>query len=355
MPAIQSDSRAQSQPRNILGGTTSGTSTSKTKATSAYDPNFKQKLIDNCIYPDDYDFPDGLDPPKPENESEILDRLGQSRRSLSPSQFREKEFRVFKRKNSLALNEMAVMTNVFPTIQGDAHIPSTKSLVFGNLGPITTVKLVDAKPDLYDGARPTQIHQQIREELESYITPSVELHAPALPNFFTEVKGPNGSGAVAKRQACLDGALGARAMSKLQSYQHEPIYDNHAYTITSTYCSGFLNFYTVHPTQAIDPEDPPEYHMTQLRSMSLTDTPESFRRGASAFRNARDWAKEQRDKLIAAANSRVTHMPTENSTLDPSSHRMSHSTREPVLMESQTSPANSPREWAGLPTRLENV
>jgi hypothetical protein len=45
--------------------------------------------------------------------------------------------------------------------------------------------------------------------------------------------------------------------------------------------------------------------MTQVKAYVLTNDPESFRQGATAFRNARDWAKEQRDALITAANERA--------------------------------------------------
>ena len=67
MSSNQSSSRTQSKSRNTLGGSTAKTTTSKTKKTSPYDPNF-----DNSIYPDDYDFPDGWDTPKPNNENEYL-------------------------------------------------------------------------------------------------------------------------------------------------------------------------------------------------------------------------------------------------------------------------------------------
>ncbi len=339
MPSNQSSSRTQSKSRNTLGDSTEKTTTSKTKKTSPYDPNFEQNLIDNGIYPDDYDFPDGRDPPRPNNENEILGRLGQPRSSLSPSQFSNKEFRTFKQTNSRALNEDAVMGDVFPVIQGTARIPSAKNIVFGNLKPLTHGNLVDAKPDFYDGVRPAQIDLRIREELGPYVTPATQGHAPALPNFFTEAKGPDGSAAVAKRQACFDGALGARGVHKLRSFEADPTlaYDNNAYTITSTYNDGTLKMYTIHPTQAFNVEDSPEYHMTQLRGWLLTDTPETFRQGVGAFRNARDWAKEQRDQLIASTNGRITGMPRDASTLEPSTHSMSQSTFEPDAPESETS------------------
>lgn len=132
------------------------------------------------------------------------------------------------------------MGDIFPVIQGNAHIPSAKNIVFGNLKPLTHCNFVGAKPDSYDGARPAQMHRQIREELGSYITPSSQQQAPALANFFTEVKGPDGSAAVVKRQACYDGALGARVMHNPQLLGHQPIYDKNAYSIISTYHDGTL-------------------------------------------------------------------------------------------------------------------
>jgi len=355
MPSNQSGSRTQSKSRNTLDDSTTKTTTSKTKKTSPYDPNFEQNLIDNYIYPSHYDFPDDRVPPKPNNWKDINMRLKEPRLSLSPSRFSDEAFDTFVRTNSRALNEDAVMGDVFPVIQGTARIPSAKNLVFGNLEPLTHGNLVDAKPDFYDGARPAQIDLRIREELGSYIIPATQGQAPALPNIFTEAKGPDGSAAVAKRQACFDGALGARGIHKLRLFKadHTLAYDNNAYTITSTYHDGQLKIYTVHPTQSTDPEKPPEFHMTQLGGWALTGSYEQFRQGTSAFRNARDWAKTQRDELIAVANNRVTGMLNETSTLESSTYRMSQPSIEPITLESETS-ADELSQEVGQGSRLSH-
>ncbi|KAI9841528.1 MAG: hypothetical protein M1837_000629 [Sclerophora amabilis] len=337
MPSDQSTSRTKSKSVNTLAESTAKTSHRKS---SAYHRDFEQHLIDHGVYPSHYDFLDDRESQRPKNEEEILDRLALPRPSLSPSRFSNNAFDNFVRTNSRALTEPMVMRNLIPTISGDANIPSAGELPFGNLEPLTDGTLVDAKPDFYDGARPAQIHGRIREELSSHITPSTQQHAPALPNFFIEGKGPDGSTAVAKRQACYDGALGARGIHRLRSFgveASETLYDSNAYTITSTYHDGTLKMYTSHPTQGTDPECSPEYHMTQLRSLAMTDTAERFREGASAFRNARDWAKEQRDSLIAAANGRVRDAPFERSSFESSRYSaLSPSTNEP-LPESETS------------------
>ena len=161
-----------------------------------------------------------------------------------------------------------------------------------------------------DGAPQAQIARQIREELGSYIWPSRKWSAPALPNFFTEAKGPTGSSVVSERQACYAGVLGARGMHRLRTFATEDMYDNNAYTITSTYCSfsgGILRIFATRPIPSTNPAKRPcDYHTSQLGGWVLTGSRKQFCEGVGAFRNARDWAKEQREKAIAAANARLS-------------------------------------------------
>lgn len=284
MPLNQSSSRTK--------GSTSATS--KIRKTSAYNPNFEQILIDNHTYPDNYDFPNGRNPPRPNNESETFDRLKRTRQSLSPSQFSDKAFRNFGRVNAQALHEDDVMTSVIPVIQGNALIPSARNVSFRNMQPFADGKICDAKPDFYDGVRPEEIHRYIHTELGLYITPSTQQCTPALPNFFMKVKGPDGSAAVAKWQACYDGVVGAHGIHALRSFgvkDPKTVYDNNAYTITSAYHSatGTLQLFTTHPTLLAES---PKYHMTQVRSFTMTDTVEAFWQGASALRQRQRLGKK---------------------------------------------------------------
>jgi len=122
--------------------------------------------------------------------------------------------------------------------------------VFKNLELLIHDNLINVKPDFYEGARSAQIDLRIREELESYVTPVTQGQISALLNFFTEAKGFDGSAAVTKRQACFDGALSARDVHKLRSFEANftLAYDNNAYIITSTYNDGTLKMYIIHPT-----------------------------------------------------------------------------------------------------------
>ena len=207
--------------------------------------------------------------------------------------------------------------------------------------PITVLtdgSITKAKPDFYDGARPAELNTQVREQLSEYIEPSTKKNAPLLANFFMEAKGPDGKAPVNKLQAMYDGALGACGIHELRSYaEQETLYDNNAYTITSTYDpSGLLTMYTTHPTPSKDPTKSTEYRMTQLNSFAVTGNPDTFRQGAGALRNARDWAKEKREEFIAAANGEAPN--AEHSGFDSSTQSfVSLPSNEPIHLESETS------------------
>lgn len=331
MNSSQSGSRKRART-----GRESDTS-SKTRRTSAYDGGFEQHLIDHNVYPEGYGGFSNLR--EPHNCEEIHARLAIPRASLSPSRFSREDFWNFKEKNQDALTENKVMSKVFPIIAGTCDIPSQENLLFGNLKDLTDGSITKAKPDFFDGTRPAELHRQIRADLDPYIVPSTNTTAPCVPNFFTEGKGADGSSAVCKRQALYDGALGARGVHELRSYiDGGKSYDNNAYTITSTYHGGTgdLTIYSTHPTPSNDPQNPIEYRMTQLDGWKMTRAPDTFRQGATALRNARDWAQEKRKELIAAANGKALN--PESSELDSSTHSfMSPSTNGIIDQESDTS------------------
>jgi hypothetical protein len=286
------------------GGTRAAT---KTTSATVYDRNFQQHLIDHNVYPDKYEYPDGRIPAMPKNWEEINERLALPRASLSPSKFNHDDFRKFKRADKYASKDNPVTRSVIPIIEGDIGDPQCvgADYPFGNLVHLTDGSLACAKPNLFYGARPERLDRKIRNELSDKIIPSTQDDLPMLPNFFSEVKGPDGTSAVVMRSACYDGALGARAMHYLQSYKQDKlVYDNNARTITSTYLAGKLKLYTIHIIAPKDENDRPEYIMTRLHGYSMTGDHQTFLKGASAYRNARDWAKEQRDEFIEEANKR---------------------------------------------------
>jgi len=274
---------------------------SNTKPTtlSSKDAAFEQELIDNGIYPP------GYDDIEPDNLEEISERLGQPRASLSPSKFSREDFLHFRRRNDEATTEAEVMSQVFPMIIGKTNIPSGYNQVFNNLKPLGD-HISNAQPDYYNGSRPVEIRAKFRDDLEEYIIPSSQRHRHALPNLFTEAKGPDGKASEAKRQITQDLAVGARGMLMMQSYElDEPTFDDKAHTFGSTYHSGYLQLYAMHPTKPGEADGMPEYHTTKINGYDLTGNLNTHRQGIAAYRNLRDLAKEKRDDFIACANERA--------------------------------------------------
>ena len=97
-------------------------------------------------------------------------------------------------------------------------------------------------------------------------------------------------------------------MHELQNLKREEgaeIFDANAYTVSAVYAGGLLELYAHHPTRPGGPGTPTDYHMTLIEAWALHGPPRAFREGATAFRNARDMAYEQRESFIKAANSRL--------------------------------------------------
>ena len=242
---------------------------------------------------------------------------------------------MFKQKNNDALSEKKVMSSTFPIITGDADIPSEEDKLFGNLESFAD-GITDAKPDFFDGSRPAQLDPRVREYLGHFIVPSKQGILPILPKFFAEGKGPDGSLAVARRQALYDGTLGARAIRRIQSYGRKLVYDNNAYTITYIYHPGVLRLYTTHPTPSTHPGRSTDHHMVPLRSYLLDDLIYSFREGVIALRNAREWAREKRDLFIQTANETAKIMPPKMSSGPSKTSSLSNRTNSAQSRESGT-------------------
>ncbi|KAH0563109.1 hypothetical protein GP486_002327 [Trichoglossum hirsutum] len=292
--------------------TTTSTKTPVTKVTKATkksrpkDANYQQKLIDGGIYHHGYTFPDGRRPPLPSNLEEINKRLAQRRPSLSPSRFSEEKYQEYIRADEQAFNEDAVKDSVLPAIlrATAASDEAQKNIWFTNIDPIVA-GIAQPKPDYYYGARPEQIHPDVRnnEQLNKHIIPSSYTHLPAVPNFSLEAKGPDGSLAEALRQACHNGAVGERAMHSLEAYgQDQPVYDNNIHTISAVYHGGTLKMYGHSIAQPNGPEMRPEYYMHQLDAWSMTGNIKKFLEGVTAFKNAVDLTEEYRDAAIMRAN-----------------------------------------------------
>lgn len=270
---------------------------------------------------------------RPSNWEEIWDRLRVSHRSLSRKNFTADDFAKFDLQSFNAVDEDKTLKSVIPIIIGkSADIPHEERISFSNLQDLTDGFLPKAKPCFYDGSEPSEIDQRIKKKIGPYILPvkaddrndennngiagevEKKTAAPCLPNFFMEVLGADGEGRVGRRLAFYHGLLGARGVHELRSLINQKnLLDNRAYTITSVYHNhrkgSSLTLYTVHPflirEQSEDPLHKTErlgYRLSQLGRFEMLDAQENLQAGACALRNARDWAAEQREKLVEKAN-----------------------------------------------------
>ncbi|KAI1390445.1 uncharacterized protein F4822DRAFT_443306 [Hypoxylon trugodes] len=280
------------------------------KRVSAYDANFEQMMAKYGIYMPHQPFEE-RELPTPENMDDIYQVMTERRQSLDLGVFTEEDFQSVKAKFR-DVSEACVTHTIIPHIQEcEAHskISSRYNDLFNNMQAIGYKGVVKPKPDIWDGTRAIAVHTTVKDALGMFITPKTSAqHALVAPNFFIEVKGPQGSLIIAERQVLNDGAYGARAMNSLQNFMAvEPSFDNKAYTFSATYIGGILSLYAHHVTcpKSDSPGGLPEYWMTLLDAYSMKSHRRAFVSGATAFRNLRELAWRNREDAVQAANARV--------------------------------------------------
>ncbi|CEJ79842.1 hypothetical protein VHEMI00057 [[Torrubiella] hemipterigena] len=301
----QRESKSQIAKASQEPEETPATGTSKT---GPYDRAFLQHLVDHHIFPEGYKYPDGRSPATPSNMDAIREFLGRPRTPQSKPEFLTTDFAEFSEISIRATKGSDILTWAIPMIERRIADRNCRAggIPFTNFDHLTDRTLVPGHPDLLHGARPEQLDKEIRGRLDGQIVPSTRCDLPIIPNFFLQVKGSGGSVEVVLLQALYHGALGARAMHSLQSYgQPTPIYDNNAYALTSIYHYGILRMFTVHPLPPAASGHPPGFVMTHVNSWCMFGNYEAFLQGATAYRNALDWAKQQRDNMINRANTIV--------------------------------------------------
>ena len=285
----------------------------KPKRSSAYTPNFAQKLIDNGVSKANLCN-------RAANHQEWIEALAQPRPSLSPSRMSDGHYDRFVGAMYDTKNEDEVMGRVFNRVVGETRYPSCQNARLGNLDPIAK-NIVVPQPDWFEGEVPGPGNRQLRKKLDKSIVPSSHTDYPFLPNFFAEAKGPEGRPFVAQLQACHDGALGARATHRVENFgRQKEDFDNKARTASAIYLDGRLQLFSHHLSRPKGPGLHSQTHMTPLRSFALEDSPSSFRQGVGAFRNAEDFAAKLRKDSIKDAHRRnriVSPKPTRRSELVP--------------------------------------
>ncbi|KAK7937273.1 uncharacterized protein PG986_014141 [Apiospora aurea] len=216
-----------------------------TKKFGPDDVAFPQHLIDHSIYPPFYRYPNGTRAPEPSNLSEIRAALREPRPSFVLTDDEVSDFHF----------------NYFPAKSIDNALSDLLDLV-----------------DADDQLSPESLQLDIREDLDALIVPSAYKDLPVLPNFFVE--------------------------TELRGCARPGVYDQKAYTIAATYHGGGLMLFASHivgPEQGANHEDLC-YATTFLDFLPLLGDPEVCRRSVATYRNARDWARRQREDAVHLAN-----------------------------------------------------
>ncbi|MCJ1321015.1 hypothetical protein MMC15_006357 [Xylographa vitiligo] len=289
MDSSQASSPSQKSSRSRRSTRTRPTADGGTnKSFSPYHRAFQQVLVDSHVYPPYYGHPDNRGMPKPKNWDDINERLTRPRPSLSPSNFSTEEHEAFIRQDASAAEEIQVKTEVIPIIRGTIEDPRTASgdILFTNLDPLNADEnFAPGKPDFFHGARPEQLDRRITHragalDYSFYVArPAYRaepLHRCERPRRFRSRREPT-------------------------SYA-EPRYDGKTRTIGTLYQNGLLQLFTSHPIQPASPGEPPSYYLNRLRSFAMCNTVESWRAGATRYRNSMKWAQEERDDAIRVAN-----------------------------------------------------
>ncbi|POS68862.1 hypothetical protein DHEL01_v212744 [Diaporthe helianthi] len=305
----------------------SGARTSaETKSCSPYDAAFRQNLANWNIYPIDHFLDTGEEPPPPENMDVIITAIcNTGRSSLEPEAIVQEKFLEFRKAYKLARSEESV-SRTLELIEGmslalsSAHV-KRGPIILNNLFPLLPENLVPGNPDRLYGARPEKLDLSVRDELEHLLLPTKSLDI-LCPNVVVHIKGPSGNPETAGIQAVYDGALAARGMEALWAYgssgQDAQAGQLNARTITCTLTHGVLSIYAVYarsgtgnPTLSQLQQMPQqqrwsasnvEYTTSLISAWLVRDRPDDFLKGVTAFRNALEWARQQRDEAITRAN-----------------------------------------------------
>ena len=247
----------------------------------------------------------------------------------SASSLTAEDYRAFLESSYYVLTEQAVALHVMPKILGTdaARYHCAENLAMDGLASVVQGTPVP-RPDYFDGVRYADVDPRVIAELKGSIVPMTNvdsIRCPLAPNFFLEIKGPDGDPATLPRQICHYGSFGVRGMHALDTVgRGQPADADDAdddddvraivpHVFTATYYSKTAHLaiychYMSAPTTAEDGasgQGNPAYHMRLLEQYHLSDKFETFVQGVTALRNVRSMAKNARDRLVEAANRSV--------------------------------------------------
>ena len=265
----------------------------RTKTSRAYDANFETLLETRNVKLPDWDTP------RPANYDELVAVMKRPASKPVGREVLNSEYEKIYKCIRQATSEDMVKTEVFTIIRGndDEKYPrAMNKLCTGWARLFPDIELSRAKPDYLEGLSSGSESRLLRQQLKAYVAPLEK--GPCLPNFFLELKGPDGTIECAMRQALYDGALGARGMlyaRRAATTDNE--FDEVAYTFSGIYASENLRLYAHWVTQPLGDNTAYHYHMYLLGQFFMTTSAEDCQTAVMAFRNLRDHAAQLRTSI----------------------------------------------------------
>jgi hypothetical protein len=187
---------------------------------------------------------------------------------------------------------------------------------FANMAPFpSSGDVVPPSPAIYYGEKPESLDPHIHQIVGKYIIPSKNSRHAVLPNFLLELSFGTICQDRAEDLALYGGIHGARGVHALQEYINSGSgYDGKAYTIAATLSISILSLYTVHLTNCkpFDGTESPKYYLNFLENWNIRKNLETFQKAIHAYRNMRDFMRDERRRIIGIANARAALLSAGN-------------------------------------------
>lgn len=188
------------------------------------------------------------------------------------------------------------MALVISTFLGNLNISHEQGIIFKTLADLTNSTIFIARAKFWDGSRPSTIESGLRGDVAKLIMPSNMTVAALTP-----------ASESLRLVVWYYGAFFApRILYRWCRIPFQTLNEKQTNVITANYDpkKGFFRLYaTTHTEVTINPAARIQYHtLITFSWFFLENNAKTYRTAISALRNAREWARDQREELIRLLN-----------------------------------------------------
>ncbi|KAI4152242.1 MAG: hypothetical protein LQ340_003035 [Diploschistes diacapsis] len=258
------------------------------------DAAFQPALEDNGV-----EYPE-IDTPKPDNFDDLRERLGTRRDSIDKTDVGALQ-KKFLQEIKKIQNENGAKDAFYSLRGGDDRFLHVKDYDLCNLDRIFD-NIVKPKADYVEGVQLSELSPDALRQLKKLVAPGRRKTAPAMCNFFIEVKGKDALLRDLLNQAVLDALYGVRAMHSYRAH-FGATDDRIARTLVLTY-EALNNTFAVYCGHRQDGT----YIVSEVEALFLKK-PNDFELAIKMLRNGREWSEEQRQAAIDLAEGSDNRVP----------------------------------------------